>query len=297
MEKLQYDSFYKFLVSLGIILLTAPILGICYLIGTGNELLISKKDYLGLSDNSLIILNKRDDMINFILDWLPYIMIIFIVAGLIFLIYGGIKWRSLQKEIDEQTRLKTIERRTNVEKMTTGEIFEKAITENLETVSDVGVEYNKDMSFLYDGERILKSFQIEEFCFKQILDKLGNDYYVQQNVKVANEEFDVIANSKYTNVDYLFEIKYWVYTPSFKHFKQVLENFIARSCKYQKSSNRYCEPVFIVVIPEENFDKVTQKLESYIKECDVDEVKMEFLQEIEIDANYNKKIKRNKYSN
>lgn len=51
MDKLQYDSFYKFLVSLGMLLITLPVLAYLYILNT-NYKLISQNDYDNLSEIS-----------------------------------------------------------------------------------------------------------------------------------------------------------------------------------------------------------------------------------------------------
>lgn len=52
MDKLQYDSFYKFLVSLGIVLITLPIFVLLYILNA-DYILISQNDYNNLSAISL----------------------------------------------------------------------------------------------------------------------------------------------------------------------------------------------------------------------------------------------------
>ena len=45
MEKLQYDSFYKFLVSLGLVLIITPFIGVYYLLNYSNENLLTVNKY------------------------------------------------------------------------------------------------------------------------------------------------------------------------------------------------------------------------------------------------------------
>ncbi|RHP31166.1 hypothetical protein DWZ60_16195 [Blautia sp. AF34-10] len=58
MDKLQYDSFYKFLVSLGMLLITLPVLAYLYILNT-NYKLISQNDY----DNLIRNFNSKDELI------------------------------------------------------------------------------------------------------------------------------------------------------------------------------------------------------------------------------------------
>ena len=59
MDKLQYDSFYKFLVSLGMLLITLPVLAFLYVLNMDCKL-ISQSDYDNLSQISI----KRIGIIN-----------------------------------------------------------------------------------------------------------------------------------------------------------------------------------------------------------------------------------------
>lgn len=109
MDKLQYDSFYKFLVSAGVVLVAAPLFGLYYLLCNGNQILLSQADYEALSNTSMQFVQQRDKTIFYTLKALPWILVGLITVGLGCLIYGGIKWHNIQKELDEQTKLKTQE--------------------------------------------------------------------------------------------------------------------------------------------------------------------------------------------
>ena len=58
MDKLQYDSFYKFLVSLGIVLITLPIFVLLYILNA-DYILISQNDY-----NNLSAISKSVDRVS-----------------------------------------------------------------------------------------------------------------------------------------------------------------------------------------------------------------------------------------
>ena len=132
MDKLQYDSFYKFLVSLGIILIAAPVLCLYFVVNNQEQLLISQNEYEALSEASLFLLQEREKILGTIYNVLPWVLPILFACGIFCLIYGGFKWKTIQDEIDEQTHLKTVEQRTNVEKMSLPEVVEKAISEGAE---------------------------------------------------------------------------------------------------------------------------------------------------------------------
>jgi len=195
MDKLQYDSFYKFLVSLGIILIVAPFIGVYYFIFNTNNYLISNLEYENLTETSLIILQKRDDIYFFILNILPFIVVFLFILGCLILSYGIFKWKKFQKEIDEQTILKTEEQRINLKKMSPSEIIEKAY-----------LEYN-NMEVNSDELNIIKDIRNEDMYFELLKDKLTGNYDFFQNIKVGDCRFDIIAVSQKDDYDKIFELK------------------------------------------------------------------------------------------
>lgn len=87
--------------------------------------------------------------------------------------------------------MKTVEQRTNVEKMSLPEVVEKAISEGAEveaaTESDSigsGDISNQTSIAKIQKERILKYLQIEDLSYKYLLQRLSKRYFLKQNVKV-----------------------------------------------------------------------------------------------------------------
>lgn len=279
MEKLQYDSFYKFLISLGIILIAAPVIGIFSLIKISNQLLITNIEYSQLSAMSLQIIEKRNYFFDLFFTWMPFIFGILIFVGFILLIYGSYKWRTLQKEFDEQTTLNTKEKRLTIEKMTTTEVVEKAFEEAVE----------KDTKLYHEKSSILQTIQTESLCFQYLKEKLPKYYEVQENVKAADTSFDMIAISSYQDI--LYEVKFWRKTPDFTKFKQALYHFQTSCTKYSINVSKKVKAKFIVLIPNSEYDKIHTKLLEYEKRVDLGNVKMEYYSQVNIECNeqFNKK--------
>ena len=80
MDKLQYDSFYKFLVSLGMLLITLPVLAYLYILNT-NYKLISQNDYDNLSEISIQRMNDNLKLLDFTTTIMPVVSIVLIVTG------------------------------------------------------------------------------------------------------------------------------------------------------------------------------------------------------------------------
>lgn len=88
--------------------------------------------------------------------------------------------------------------------MTASEIAEKAIEEVADEHEN---QSHEAIKLSTEKAHIVKAMQIEDLCFSYISKKFSRSYNVQQNVKVGNFAYDIIATSKIDNIDYLYEIK------------------------------------------------------------------------------------------
>lgn len=97
MDKLQYDSFYKFVVSIGIVLIIAPLFCLHYLVYGSYDIIMIQEEADNLSQISAEFLNIKIQYVQNIFKYLPIICIIFIVIGTIFALWGCIQWLHIQK--------------------------------------------------------------------------------------------------------------------------------------------------------------------------------------------------------
>ena len=115
MDTLQYDSFYKFLVSLGMLLITLPVLAFLYVLNMDCKL-ISQSDYDNLSQISIQRIQNNANLLDFTTTIMPVASIVLIITGLTLIIIGCCKWYSIQKELDELRALLT-EKDAEIEKL------------------------------------------------------------------------------------------------------------------------------------------------------------------------------------
>lgn len=256
MDKLQYDSFYKFLVSAGVVLVAAPLFGLYYLLCNGNQILISQVDFEALSETSSQFVLQRDRALLYVLKVLPYVLIVLIVIGLFCIIYGGIKWRNIQIELDEQTKLKTEEQRANVKKLTATEIAVKAIKETTD-------EQDAQNSEISPTDRVSKALYIENLCFLYIKKKYSRKYYVQQNIKFGKYDCDILATSRNDNIDYLFEIKYWTQVPSIATLNRVMKRTKDMGIAYETTIHRNFRSILMVVTIDELKGTIISECKKY----------------------------------
>lgn len=266
MNKLQYDSFYKFIVSVGIILITAPILGIYYYFTGSNDILITRQEFSELSDFSLQALNNRMTISRIISIIFPCICFILIALGLVCIIYGCIKWHKIQADLDEQTHLDTFMKRINAQQLTPTEIAERTINEVIEDNNDSSS--STSVISHQQQEAIMRGFRMEKLYYDYLYRHQRKFYDIKQNIRVGSKEYDIVAVSKLTNTDYLYEIKAWnSLNPQAIHHQITSQKIISKmeedSLNYIKVTKRNC--IYkLVIITSKKYVNETNMLVSKI---------------------------------
>lgn len=261
MDKIQFDSFYKFLVSIGTILIVAPIFFLHYLISGAYDIILTQEDFQSLSDISMELLNQKTSCLFFIYKFLPIFCILLIVVGVALFIYGCYKWNTIQQTaINKLTDLDIKEKELNLEKMTAPEIAEKIITENTEQDenSSISTSYKSATSI-----RVRKAFEIEDACYRYISAKLGRKYICHQNVRLENSEYDILAESLTSAHDILYEIKYWPNPISFMSITSLFERIKRMEQAYGKNMSRKYRICVLIITSEKELDKIQSRVQQY----------------------------------
>jgi hypothetical protein len=99
--------------------------------------------------------------------------------------------------------------------------------------------------------------QIEDKCYKYFSQKLSRRYLLKQNLRIGRLEYDIIALSKHTKNDLIFEIKYWTITNITNNRLEHLITNVKYMCEnYKSNTDRNCESVIVIVAPKEKIEKI-----------------------------------------
>lgn len=250
MEKLQYDSFYKFIVSLGIILIVSPTLAFYYLMSDEFTSIISTKKFNTLTETSQEIILKQSMLLKNLICIMPYILILFVFIGFTLIIYGSRKWHAIQLELDKQVTLDTQTKERHLKQMTPTEIINKACNEVLK-------ENNETSPNEFHGnESLLKFLAIENFAFNYIKSKLPKTYKIKQNVRVGKYEYDIIAISAHDNIDLLYEIKHSPDANISPLLNKTLPRLKKSGVAYEHTTHKNFRMNLIVVSPQKHIDEI-----------------------------------------
>ena len=305
MNKLQYDSFYKFLVSAGIILIIFPIIALGFFFNS-EILILSQNEFDNLSEHSLRAICQKENIIHFIITIFPFVACGLLLLGVVLLIYGCYKWRKIQNHLDEQVESDTTIKKINAKKMSAEEIVNKASFEVSETevpfdidpvINDSNPNSDVDKKGNYKAKsqdirnshinHIIDYMKVERMCFMEVNRQYGKRYDLQNNVKIDNIEYDFIAVSKYDNIDIIFEVKYWRSLPASSAISNMLDRLTKAGINYENSAHRNFRLTLIIVTPNKNIDLIKNRINIMQNENDNHApIKIEYYVEEELLSKY-----------
>lgn len=265
MEKLQYDSFYKFLVSLGIILITIPIFSLLYLLNM-DFLLISQYEFDNLSIYSQNQIFEKEYLLNNVQKCLPLFFVTLLLVGITLIIFGAIKWYTIQKELDDQIKSDTITKKINAKKMSTSEVAAKAIKEVTDAVSSDTNDHNKITLF---ENKIIKYIDIEDKCYSYAHSKYSREYQLKRNIRVGDYQYDFIGVSKHNNIDLIFEVKYWKTIPSKSTINKILFTLTKSGENYETIAHRNFNIKLMIIAPKQELEKKHFILNEFNNKVDI----------------------------
>lgn len=177
MDKLQYDNLYKFLVSLGIVLIILPVAALVFLLNM-EPILISQVEYDSLSEFSLQMIANRNEITSYFISVFPRFAVGLIVAGVGVLIIGIVKWAGPQKNLDKKSFADTEAalQALNALTMSNAEVISKADEE----VREAAVIESPTLPFPPDenarSSAIDKYIKIENLCFNYFTKRYAKKY-------------------------------------------------------------------------------------------------------------------------
>ena len=306
MNKLQSDSFYKFLVSAGIILIIFPIIALGFFFNS-EILILSQNEFDNLSEHSLRAICQKENILHFIITIFPFVACGLFLFGVGLLIYGCYKWSKIQNHLDEQVEFDTTIKKINAKKMSAEEIVNKASFEVSETeapfdidpvINDSNPKSGIDEKDNYKAKsqdicnshlnHIFDYMKVEHMCFMEIKGQYRKRYNLQNNVKINNMEYDFIAVSKYDNIDIIFEVKYLRSIPASLAISNMLYRLTKAGVNYENSAHRNFRLTLIIVTPKKNIDLIKNRINQMQNENDIHApIKIEYFVEEELLSKYN----------
>lgn len=284
MEKLQYDSLYKFFVSLGVILIASPI-AILLLLFKSEFLTISQQEFDNLSKYTLSQISRKELYFQYIDKYLPWFAVLVIIIGVALIILGIKEWYKIQKLLDKHIENDTKIAEQKYIQMTNSEVFQKANNEYNETLENEIDTNNK----IIEDPRI-KYINIEDRYFDYLSSSLSThtkrNIIFKRNVKIGSFCYDYIFISKTNNIDTIYEIKYWNHTISTALIKRTIQFLKTAGENYQKETNRDYIFKLIIISNKKMLNSIRNATNSIIynenTEFELQNIQIEYVDESSI---------------
>ena len=234
----------------------------------GESQLIYKEEYERLSDYSQVMLNSKQQMIEWISDNRFILVIVPIIIGVILIIYASYKWRQNQKEIDEQERLRTEKKRLEIQDHMSKEevnakVVSKIIMDNTDTLGEEERNINSNI--------IEESIRSEDMCFDYLeaTYEKNYDYKFIRRVKIGLCEYDLIAKNKDDLGDMLFEVKFGLVDT--RMINRKIDDMRRSRTYYCESTGRIAMGYVVIVIDADGqrYDDEKNKIMSVQQPADV----------------------------
>ena len=275
MDKLEYDSLHKFLVSLGLIFIALPFVAL-YFFFSCDFTLISQEEYANLSAFSLNQISQHEILGKYIFVILPIASIILFALGIILLIIGIKNWKKVQRNIDAVLDANRIKQELDVAKLKNSEKIERTqeeINEAKESNNQGEIEISS----------IKKYMDIEDRYFANAFSNIfKRRYALQRDVRVGKYEYDGIAVSAMDSIDLIFEIKYWKRLMPAQILTQTIIRLYESGINYETLKNRNFRCVLSVVTEEKLINDMRSRVDRVLSECknvDLSKIEVQYTSE------------------
>lgn len=268
MNKLEYDNLYKFLVSLGIVLIVLPLAALIYFYNA-SPILISQLEFESLSQHSLQMINNRNELLSTFVKIFPWFAGASLLFGLILIICGIIKWFGVQKKLDKKLDFETTKKTLDELQVSEEDVNEKIKKESEEATNNSESTFpssNTDTPKNSKLKAMEKYYEIEEQCFNYFTIKYSKKFDFKQNIRIGNIYYDFIGVSKNDDTDLIFEIKYCRQAPGMSPLLyKTFDRMYDMGLKYQTVAHRNFKCIVVVVTPKEHLPRLENIVDTYCK--------------------------------
>ncbi len=284
MTQPEYSSYYKFLVSIGLILIGAAILFPWLVLRESFDLLLKTSDISQLTPIARDIIALRQQAAFQLVKFVYWGSAITFMAGISLFLYGLIVWRRQQIEIfDLQEVYKTQKMGQEVRQATNAEIAEKALSElglvnpNIRPATPTDNQPRNDNtptlsypSFLLAQYLQKKSMLV--YTIKEVISEIQHQqaarFAIQESITIESHEYDLIIETRgyLKPKHYIIETRYLEHQISNEALREIIGHVIMNSLAYRENHS-VPTPIPIItfiffIVPDNRLaDFATQQIE------------------------------------
>lgn len=257
MQKIEYGDINKFLVSIGLVLISLSIISPYLYLTQDFGLNIEKSKFEKFQEPVQNIILDKQKKVEVLQDLFYVIPIVFLIGGIICFWIGLFRWSKRQIKIDEKFDKEVHKLEIEIESLTPEERVEKAKEEIREiqkknvskrTSSTENVNTPTFREYIAVEESITEIFKKYNSKNFEVLaqQKLGNKFEVDIFLKAKSSEF----------ADRIVEIKYFQNSVSGAFINSTLKKLNAYIKYYKSVTHKPVVPVLIVVYHMDKIGRV-----------------------------------------
>ncbi|WP_156152597.1 hypothetical protein [Flammeovirga sp. OC4] len=254
MKNIDYSDISKFLVSLGIVLISISVYIPFLYLTNSFGLIISSNDYNLLADFSKDLIDIKYDIVISLRYIVPLISLLILLLG-IFLFYKGfMKWNIKQVKLDLMDDYALEEKRRKIEQdysfnkiIETGEESIKNNTKN--NVQEIENHEKQKQSYVSQMLEVERKFNelLQKFFFEE--------YRVKNNQRLDSFEYDFILNSPMNSInDKILEIKYFKSKVSYHYSTELLNQLSIKLELYKSNIKENANGYLIIFIHNDIYE-------------------------------------------
>jgi hypothetical protein len=258
MTKLEYSDFYKFLVSLGVILIGLSLLVPWLFLRESFDALLKATDISELTPTAQTLLSYRQYAALWFVQNVWWISLSLVIGGLAPLIAGIWLWVSKQRLRDQREQFEVQKAQLEVERlrreltpMTPTEIAMKGIQEVKEEIEVV--EEAPEVSAIPSFEsRIQKYFHVEQIFLNKLITCYGEERVLTQQ-KIKHQAYDALLLSDRPQLaDVIFEIKYAIHSLRPGNLDTTIARVIRSTQNYVILTAHQATSIILFILPEDD---------------------------------------------
>lgn len=264
MTKLEFGDFYRFLVSLGTVLVALALILPWLFLRESFDALASVSDISELTSTAQRLIHHRQTSALWFVQRATWISGVMAFIGTAFLATGLILWWRKQRILDKRDWLKTEKLRQEVDSMGPAEIAEKVIRE-VEKDTEPEEEGEADRT-LRRRSMVEDYFRIERIILNKLVTCFG-DQRVMTHMRVRRTQYDAVVLSDREGPDAIFEIKVALDMNYLNAFNSGLRNLVLGTQTYRAATERKARGILLMVLPQavppsglmDRYDEITKE--------------------------------------
>ena len=252
-EKIDFSDLYKFLTSIGVVLILSAFFIPWLFISNASNYSLSISEYNSLTEGAKDLYGNKVALLNLILKNVYYISFILLLFGASLLSLGLYKWSQRQKTFDQMDFLSLIKLKHETKSLTDIESRSKTVREIETQIAEVAQDETENVDRNLEKNEMINSAEaIEDEIYNLIINIDSFNFEIEKNVKILNTwEFDLFLTSinNKINADRAIEVKYFQKNISLTNIKNDFGRLKTFSSNYRARLKRHLR-IYVLVIYE-----------------------------------------------